>query len=217
VKIWADTERCCGSGMRVLTAPKVTMMCAEKNQDQIYTLPTVQVTSTASPPPGTDSGRAERGSQTCGVASTRGARSDDAMAAFAGQHGRCWRAERDLEDFFNLSPDLLCISGFDGYFRRVNPAVERTLGYTAEELLSIPWWNLIHPDDRARTREGVDDLARGQEVFQLEMRGICRDGSLMLFASASETTGLRGRSGAGFQAGWSARSSRGTGWLHDAG
>jgi PAS domain-containing protein len=70
------------------------------------------------------------------------------------QHGRCWRAERDLEVFFNLSPDLLCISGFDGYFRRVNPAAERTLGYTAEELLSIPWWDLIHPDDRARTREG---------------------------------------------------------------
>lgn len=44
---------------------------------------------------------------------------NDAMAAFAGQHGRRWRAERDLEDFFNLSPDSLCILGFDGYFEGV--------------------------------------------------------------------------------------------------
>jgi PAS domain S-box-containing protein len=59
----------------------------------------------------------------------------------------------------------------------VNPAVERTLGYTAEELLSIPWFDLIHTDDWAQTREGLDALVRGEEVSQLALRGICRDGS----------------------------------------
>lgn len=51
------------------------------------------------------------------------------------------------------------------------------MGYTAEELLAIPWMDLIHPDDRTRTCAGVDDLGRGREVFQLLIRGICRDGS----------------------------------------
>jgi PAS domain S-box-containing protein len=87
------------------------------------------------------------------------------------------RISRGLDDFFNLSPDLLCILGFDGYFKRVNPAVEKTLGFTVEELLSTPWFDLIYPDDRVRHREAVDLLARSQPVCNLEIRGVCRGGS----------------------------------------
>ncbi|HEY0770787.1 MAG TPA: hypothetical protein VGD31_10680 [Sphingobacteriaceae bacterium] len=34
----------------------------------------------------------------------------------------------NFELFFDLTPDLLCIAGYDGYFRRVNPAVSKVLG-----------------------------------------------------------------------------------------
>jgi PAS domain S-box-containing protein len=87
------------------------------------------------------------------------------------------RAERDAERTFDLSVDLLCIAGTDGYFKRVNPAFERTLGYSREELLSRPFLSMVHPDDRASTREVVRALARGDEVMQFENRYLCRDGS----------------------------------------
>jgi PAS domain S-box-containing protein len=47
--------------------------------------------------------------------------------------------EGDLREFVDLSLNLLCIAGTDGYFKHVNPAWETTFGYTREELLSRPY------------------------------------------------------------------------------
>lgn len=57
----------------------------------------------------------------------------------------------DFQRFFELSGDLLVIAGDDGYFKRVNPAVEQLLGYTAEELCNRPMLEFQHPDDREIT------------------------------------------------------------------
>ena len=62
------------------------------------------------------------------------------------------------ERFFDLSIDLLCCLGFDGVFRRLSPSWERVLGYTREELMSRPFIDFVHPDDRERT------LAQNREV-----------------------------------------------------
>jgi PAS domain-containing protein len=51
------------------------------------------------------------------------------------------RAEREIANVYDLSLDLRCILGVDGYLKRVNPAFERTLGYEAAELLSRPFWS----------------------------------------------------------------------------
>lgn len=57
----------------------------------------------------------------------------------------------DFQRFFEMSGDLLVIAGDDGYFKRVNPAVEQLLGYTAQELCSKPMRDFQHPDDREIT------------------------------------------------------------------
>jgi PAS domain S-box-containing protein len=88
------------------------------------------------------------------------------------------RAERDVERMFDLSLDLLCISGLDGYFKRVNPAFERTLGYSSEELVSRPFADFVHPDDLAITSDVLGQLARGDELTEFENRYVCADGSV---------------------------------------
>jgi PAS domain S-box-containing protein len=83
-----------------------------------------------------------------------------------------------LDSLFELSPDLMCLAALDGYFRLVNPAFERTLGYTVEECVSRPMLDFVHPEDVERTRAALGVLAEGNEVRQFENRCICRDGSV---------------------------------------
>ncbi len=83
--------------------------------------------------------------------------------------------ERDL--FFNLSLDLMCVAGFDGYFKRVNPAWKQTLGYTSEELTNRPFIVVVHPDDRATTSAKAQENYEGGRAVGFENRYRCQDGS----------------------------------------
>jgi PAS domain S-box-containing protein len=87
------------------------------------------------------------------------------------------RAQEELDRFFILSLDLLCIVGYDGFFKRVNPAWERVLGYTEAELLSRPYIELVHPDDR-RATAAESTKAEGHDVFHFENRYLHKDGTL---------------------------------------
>lgn len=80
------------------------------------------------------------------------------------------RSERDLVRFFELSPDLFCIAGLDGYFRRVNENFMRVLGYTPAELISRPFIEFVHPDDRADTATEAEKLSRGLPVVHFKNR-----------------------------------------------
>lgn len=90
-------------------------------------------------------------------------------------HRKAVEEERDR--FFTISPDLFCIAGCDGYFKRLNPAWERVLGYTEKELLAEPYLNFIHPDDRDRTRAEAERNASGRHSLSFENRYRCKDGS----------------------------------------
>lgn len=87
------------------------------------------------------------------------------------------RAEIERDRLFNLSPDILCVCGFDAYFRRVNPALTRTLGWTEEELLAAPFIELIHPDDRSATLVELRKLAQGVPMLRFDNRFRHKDGS----------------------------------------
>jgi PAS domain S-box-containing protein len=87
-------------------------------------------------------------------------------------------AEQERDRFFNLSIDLLAIGNFDGYFTRINPAWEQTLGYTTAELMARPFLDLVHPDDRERTEAIVcEGSNEGLVSRDFENRYRCKDGS----------------------------------------
>jgi PAS domain S-box-containing protein len=85
--------------------------------------------------------------------------------------------EGDLREFMDLSLNLLCIAGTDGYFKYVNPAWESTLGYTREELLSRPYLEFVNPDDRPATMAEAAHIASGGNTVCFENRYRCKDGS----------------------------------------
>jgi len=85
--------------------------------------------------------------------------------------------EEEFRRLFDLALDMLCIGGFDGYFKLVNPAWQRVLGYTAEELTSRPWLDFVHPDDREATIREGENLSDGVKVIRFNNRYRASDGS----------------------------------------
>ena len=97
--------------------------------------------------------------------------------AFVAVMDRRRRAMRETERFFALSPEMVILAGFDGYWKRVNPSVEAVLGYTESESLSRPFMEFVHPEDRERSEEEARRVVGGETAFAFENRIVCKDGS----------------------------------------
>ena len=80
--------------------------------------------------------------------------------------------------FFEVSLDLLCVAGRDGYLKNVNSTCEKVLGYPRKELLGVPFMDFVYPEDQGRVKEVLLRLYRGEEIRSFECRSVCKDGSL---------------------------------------
>lgn len=88
------------------------------------------------------------------------------------------QAQTELDRFFELSLDMLCIANADSYFIRLSPAFTRTLGWSLEELMSRPFLDFVHPDDRANTLLEVErQIGRGEPVLEFQNRYQHKNGS----------------------------------------
>ena len=99
----------------------------------------------------------------------------------------------ELDRLFDLCLDLLCSAGTDGYFKRINPAFRRVLGYDDAEMLSRGFLEFVHPDDRPDTLRKVEDLSRGVPVVDFQNRYRARDGSWKWLAWVSASVPEEGR------------------------
>jgi PAS domain S-box-containing protein len=103
------------------------------------------------------------------------------LAALAGALGvtaaRRARAKAEVDRIFRLSADLITVTGFDGFWKRVNPAFKTLLGYTEREALARPYLEFVHPDDRERSEAETLRLLGGQTIVAFENRLVGKDGS----------------------------------------
>lgn len=99
----------------------------------------------------------------------------------------------DVENrFFTNSIDMLCYLDFSGYFQRLNPAWERALGFSRDELMSKPFIEFVHPEDRERTLLQNASVRAGGQALAFENRYLCKDGSYRWFRwNAAPDTGKK--------------------------
>ncbi len=85
----------------------------------------------------------------------------------------------ELDPFFEMTPDLVCVVNKEGYFIRVNQSVIKVLGYSKDELMSQPVSSFIHPADKELTAEKRTNLLNGQPLINFQNRYLAKDGTVV--------------------------------------
>lgn len=85
----------------------------------------------------------------------------------------------NLERYIELSPDFICIAGYDGYFKKINPAVSKTLGYSNEELFARPIDDFIHPADKETTKLKRASIIKNNPLLSYENRYLTKNGDVI--------------------------------------
>ena len=81
--------------------------------------------------------------------------------------------------FFEMTPDLVCIAGKDGYFKKINPAVINKLEYTEEELYARPISSFIFEEDTELTSVQRAELLNGKPLLNFQNRYITKKGKIV--------------------------------------
>ena len=87
--------------------------------------------------------------------------------------------EEELSRIFKSAPDVICVAGLDGYYKKVNPAMSELLGYSEEELLNTPIIEFVHPADKQKTQDEFLALNRGKGNHYFENRYITKSGKVI--------------------------------------
>ena len=98
------------------------------------------------------------------------------------KHLEFLNSEKELQNFIDLSKDLVCIANLDGLFYKVNPAFTKVLGYAKAELEGVAFVNFVHPDDLPATLKEVEKLSQGELTISFENRYRCKDGRYVILS-----------------------------------
>ncbi|SEI74183.1 PAS domain S-box-containing protein [Cyclobacterium xiamenense] len=90
-----------------------------------------------------------------------------------------------MDLFFDLSLDLMCIAGFDGYFKKINPALKKVLGYSDEQLYTRSIDTFVHSEDLKRTSHARNTIVEGMPLMHFENRYLSREGETLWFSWTS--------------------------------
>lgn len=85
--------------------------------------------------------------------------------------------EQELNQFFRLSNDLLCLANYEGFFLKLSVGWKKVLGYSHDEMTSIPFIDFVHPEDKEMTISELNKLIKGGIISGFENRYRCKDGS----------------------------------------
>lgn len=96
-------------------------------------------------------------------------------------HGVQRVLKEKLDNFFEIAGDLMCLANNEGYFIEINPAFTKSLGYDSGELLKTPFIEFVHLDDREKTKQVMEKLARGEFVENFTNRYRKKDGNYTWF------------------------------------
>lgn len=95
------------------------------------------------------------------------------------------KEDYNLDLFFELSPDLLCIAGYDGYFKKVNPSFIKILGYSKKKLFETPISEFIYPEDRNITSLNREKILEGVDLLNFENRYVTKNNDIIWLAWTS--------------------------------
>lgn len=109
------------------------------------------------------------------------------LKQFIGSEINRKKLENDLDYLYNTIPDLLCVTDFEGKFLKINKAACDLLGYTENEILHQPFNKFVHPDDKNRSIEELENTTKGQTTLRFENRYITKTGKVIWLSWTSRT------------------------------
>ncbi|TRX36988.1 PAS domain S-box protein [Flavobacterium sp. ZT3R18] len=86
----------------------------------------------------------------------------------------------NFEFFTRETSDFICVTDFNTYFKKFNPAFVKKLGYSKRELLQHSYLKCIHPEDIAQTNEVLQKLLQGTTSVNFENRILKKNGEYFL-------------------------------------